>query len=200
MSQTYPSVATDKLSQLRPNSTFLAIHGYKNEFQELADHSVCFHINYLMAVRKSKLIVEDFKPSIRHCINQPFSLADLIVAKEELIHSYSESLTGKNSRYTCSGVYDQVKNVEGNLIPGIKLHKKDGVIHLEGYRIAKRIISPGIYPITNSASLTIAKNFLRKMTPLDKWGQFKLVPRRFDRISVEKLTIKDHDTIREVLI
>ncbi len=193
----FESLCTQELSKLRPNATFLAIHNYTNEFQELATFSVCFHINYLAAVKKSKSIVEAFKPSFKHCRALPFTINDLVRAREELLSSYADSLTGYNPLYTCHGVYSSVVDAAGNKIPGIKLHKNQDLLHMEGFKVHKLIHKRGTYPSVNSSPLTLAKDFLRQLTPLNRWVQFKLSPGKFEKFTVEQLTVTYNDVIRQ---
>lgn len=194
----FESFCTRELAKVSYNSMFIAIKNYRNDYQEISDFSIVFHVDYRAALARSYEIVEAFRPSFQHCEGKKFSIKDLDKARTELLNSYSITLSGRtNPFYTCAGVYEPVKDNVGRVIPGIKLFKREDVLELEGYRIHKRILRPGQYPITEHAPLTIAKNILRAMTPIDRWGQFRLSPGKFNTITVSGITITDQDIINE---
>lgn len=176
---------------------FLTIRNYENEYGEVSDFSIVFHLNYLNSVKKSQQIISTYKPNFKDCEGKQFSIQDLETSKKELLHSYGRTLSGHNPFYTCIGVYDQVTDADGKVIPGIKLHKRDDILHLEGYRIHKRVHRSGNYPVIHSMPVTIAKDMLRHKTPLGKWGQFKLTRGKFSSIVVDRITITHHDVLRE---
>lgn len=171
----------DYLSKLPRKSIFLSIENYHNEHGEVANHLVGFHINYENSVKKSLQIWKDLRINFSMIRGKSYSLQDLCQAKTELINSYTLSLTpAGNPFYTCAGVYCSVLDCNQEIIPGIKLHKTDNILYLEGYRLAKRIIRAGAYPEINSCSLTLAKNWLRTQAPVGSWGQYQLTVGRFD--------------------
>lgn len=198
MSRFFESFCTRELAKIRTSSLFLSIHHYENEFSEVSNFSIVFHVNYLESVRKSQQVIKSYKPNFKDCEGKRFSLVDLETAKKELLSSYAMTLNGLNPLYTCIGVYDQVLDIDGKIIPGIKLHKQDDILHLEGYRVHKKVLRKGTYPIVNSIPLTLAKDTLRSRTPLFNWGQFKLVPGRFSHIVVDRINITDNDVTRHV--
>lgn len=171
----------DFLSKLPHRSLFISIENYHNEHGEIANHLVGFHINYKNSVTKSIQIWKNIKPNFSLIRGKPYSLQDLIQAKEELINSYTLSLTpAGNPFYTCKGIYCSVLDCNQEIIPGIKLHKNDNILYIEGYRLAKRVIVPGQYSSVNSAPVTLAKNWLRSLATVGSWGQFQLSAGRFD--------------------
>lgn len=184
-----------EFANLRSNAMFLAIHGYKNNFQELSDFSVLFHVDYKAAIRKSVQIISAYRPKPSDWKDRVYTRQDLLLAKEELLDSYRHSLTDYNPYYTCHGVYALISGPDGKVIPGIKLHIKDNVLHLHGYRVHKRIHVAGIYPDRNSLAITIAKNFLRGLTPVSAWRQWRLSPGKFQTITVGKLSINGTDVV-----
>lgn len=174
------------LSKVRPQATFLTINGYKNNWGEVSNFSVVFHVNYLNAVKKAQNIVKKAKYN-----NNPlFSPYDLKIAKGELLDSFSMTLDGFNPLYTCHGIYEPVLDAHGKPLLGAKLHKRLDALHLNALQIRKKIIKAVDYDERDSAPKTIAKNFLKKQTSLGKWVQFKLIPRRFDELIVQKMKIK----------
>lgn len=196
----FDSPATAELAKLRSNAMFLAIHGYQNNFQEVSDFSVLFHIDYQAAIRKSFQIVSAYRPKPSDWNGLSYTRQNLLTAQAELLDSYRHTLAGYNPYYTCHGVYALVSGPDGKIIPGIKLHIKDNILHLHGYRVHKRIHVPGIYPDRNSLAVTLAKNFLRTKTPVSAWRQFKLLPGRFRTISVGRLSINGIDVVEQSVV
>jgi hypothetical protein len=174
------------LGKVNPGSTFLSIRGYHNNFSEVANFSVVFHASYFNAVRKAQTIIN----KVKYPDSQSFSKKDMELAREELLASFDDTLSGYNPLYTCHGVYKEVMGEDGNPLAGTKLHIRQGIVHINALKVRKRVISPGIYNKSNSSPKTIAKRYLRSITPLNNWVQFKLQPKRFDRLVVERMTIK----------
>lgn len=186
MSKEFKDYCIRVFSKVHPRATFLSIKGYQNNYNETSDFKVVFHIDYLNAVKRSKEILKKAKYN-----NHKFSLEDFNLAKKELNDSYDMTLAGNNTLYTCSDVYSNIIGVNNKPIPGIKLHKKQGIVHVNAVKVTKSIIIQGSYPIVKSASKTIAKNYLRNLTPLARWNQFKLSPGRFDRLVVQKMILRN---------
>lgn len=200
-SQLFISKATEIFSYIDPKSMFITIHDYQNNHGEIATHSLCWHINYEKAIEKSYNIIENFVPDVSFCIGKPYTVEDLKKAQTELLDSFHDTLVlgeGNNPRYTQVDTYDKVFGSDGQIIPGVKIHKKNFQIHLTSvYRIAKVVKQAGVYPITNSDRKTMAKRDLRNLCPIKKWGQFVLDVGRFKNLTVNKLTIKEIDVINE---
>lgn len=174
-------------SKVNPNATFLSIKGYQNNFQEVSDFSVVFNANYLNAVQKAKEIV-DKSVFVHH--NDTFSHLDFDNAKSELLESFYMTLSGFNPLYTCQGVYEDIIGSDGHKIPGIKLHTDQDVMHVNALRVRKRVNVPGYYKDVNSAAKTVAKRYLKSLTPLSRWVQFKLVPSRFEQLVIQKMVLE----------
>lgn len=196
MATIFKNACTKILADLDPRSMFITVRDYENEYGEVSHFSVGFHADYKTAVAKSLKIVQSYSPSFKDCIGQPFTIWDLEQAKQELILSYEASLGNVNSNYTCRGVYDSVSGRRGVIIPGVKLHLKNDILYLEGLRLAKRVIVAGIYSSIKSQPITLAKNLLRSKTPVDRWGQFKLMPGKFSVINLGKMSFSDQETVR----
>jgi len=175
-------------NQMRPGATFLAVNGYTNNFGEVANFSIVFGSNYLNSVKKSLNIWARFRPvgSLQ------------IKAHAQLMTSYGDTLrTGFNHRAWSAHAYSPVKDCNGNIIKGVKLHLRERVLHLTGLLVRKNIITPGNYSRDNRSRLTVEKDLLIGMTPLKNFRQFKLMEGRFDNISVQKLTLTQQDIIRK---
>ncbi len=182
----------DVFSRVDPRATFLSIAGYKNNWDEKADFSVVFHVNYLNAVRKSQQLIMSKTWSRRPLCGRAwgFMPSDVDAARVELLDSYQDTLNGYNPLYTCRKVYEPILDANGEPIPGVKLHSRLDEIHINAMRIRKKVLIKGDYKKRDSSPKTLAKNWLRSFTPLSKWVQFKLVPLRFDELVVQKMRIK----------
>lgn len=191
--------ATRILGELKKNSTFLTIHGYKNNFGEVADFSIVFNVNYINALLNSKQLLQNHKVYKKHTYGKSFDINQLQAAKAEILASIEASLKGKNPAATSAAAYSRVENEYGSLVPGIKLHDREDILHLFGMKVHKRVIIPGIYPKDNRLPTTVAKDELRELLPIGKFVQFKLFPGRFTKLVICNLSINDNQVIRENL-
>lgn len=170
-----------ELGKLRTSATFLSLMGYRNESGEVADFSIVFHISYENAIKRSILALEPVIPE-----------NDLEAqAKRELIDGYKNSLAKMATTpiEEIEDAYTRFTDEDGTHIKGVKLHTETDTLHLFGLVNSKRVIIPGQYKSSNKRPLTIAKDKLRKLCPVDKFRQFKLVSTQVDRISVENLSL-----------
>jgi hypothetical protein len=172
-----------QLSLLRPSSTFLTLHQYCNEYDEVSDYNIVFHISYHNALKKSLSILDQFIPST------PLE----IVAKEELMDGYQKSLTKTQTIpiEEIDDAYDRFFDADGSYIKGVKLHRSTNTLHLYGLVNSKRVIAKGNYPVKADTrrSLTKTKDQLRKLCPVNNFRQFKITPQQVDHISVEHLSL-----------
>lgn len=170
-----------ELSKLRPSSTFLSLVNYKNAFGEVADYNMVFHINYGHALERSINLLSSINPT-----------SDLEVrAKQELITSYYSSLD-RLANTPVENIDDEYKRFfdsNGKYIKGVKMHIASDTLHLYGFLVNKRIINSGTYPIQNKRDLTVVKDKMRRLCPVDKFRQFKIVPTQIKRIAVENLSL-----------
>lgn len=171
----------EELSKLKPGATFLTLKGYRNEHSEVADYSVVFHISYKNALERSIAALEPYVPA-----------DDLEkVARQELIDGYTKSLNkmAETPVEEVEDAYTRFFDDDGKYIKGIKLHTESKTLHLYGLVSQKKVLMPGSYPTKNKRALTIAKDKLRKMCPVDKFRQFKITPEQVDLISVQNLSL-----------
>lgn len=198
--QTFKSAATEIFKNIDSKSMFIVLHEYENNYKEVATYSLLWHIDYSRAVQKSYDIITQFKPTIDFCIGKPYSLQDLRTAHMELVESFADTLVlgpGNNPRATSAHAYDQVVDSKGFIVPGVKLHRDQDILHLtDVYRMNKIVHKEGVYPKVNSARKTMAKNDLRKLLPLKRFGQFVLYPGRFKSLSVQKISVTEENVIR----
>lgn len=170
-----------ELAKLRTSSTFLTLRGYRNSSSEVADYSIVFHMSYENALKRSLLALETVVPA-----------DDLeAVAKRELIEGYTNSLKKLETQplEEREDGYTRFQDDDGQYIKGIKLHDESDTLHIYGLLNAKRVIIPGQYKKKNKRALTVAKDKLRKLCPVNKFRQFKIVPEQLDSISVENLSL-----------
>lgn len=187
---TFKEKCLNTISKVRKGSSLISIKGYKNNFGEVSDHKIVFRFNYKNLLKKSLFLLKSKEFLGKEIYSSNYPLYILEEAIEELIFSYERSLTESNPGYTCINVYNLVNDPYGYLIPGIKLHKEEDVIHVEGISVSKNIIKEGAYPKRKSSSKTLAKNFIKKKLPIGKFVQFKLTPDRFEKIILDKKEIK----------
>jgi len=175
-------------SGFRPSAQFIALNGYQNAHGEVANYHLLWNISYEECVKKSFDKLKNL--DIGTVPLNGFTFDDLRLAGIELLTSYKETLVvgpGNNHLYNHKDTYDLVYDVAGQVIKGLALHKKQDILHMTGvYRIKKKIIIPGVYKKVNSKPKTLAKNALRNITPLARWGQFKLEPGNFIDLVVDK--------------
>lgn len=201
-STSFISNATEFFGQIDTRTTFITIHNYINNFDELATHSVLWHVDYEAVVKKSLTLLQSYSPCIQDCIGRSFTLTHLRKAHQELLDSFEETLlvgAGNNSRYTHKETYDLILDSHRCQVPGVKLHHREDAVHLTAlFRIKKVVHFKGQYPYVDHEPLTLAKAFLRSQTPLVRWGQYKLVPGRFEKITVCKRTVREEDVVRSL--
>ena len=202
MTEAFISKGTEFFSQLNTRSMFVTIHKYCNNFEEVATHSVLWHVSYKNVVKRSERIISNYLPQVEDTIGKPFTVSHLWLARQELLDSFNDTLTlgvGNNPRDNSSQAYDKIMGKNGKIIPGVKLHKKNDEIHLTAlYRIKKVVHVPGEYPAIVRAPLTLAKRWLRGKTPLIRWGQYVLSPGRFDQMIASHQTVVEKDCIRDL--
>lgn len=171
----------ETLSKIRPSSTFLSIRGYRSaESGELADYQLSFHMSYESALERSIAALEVYVPE-----------NDLeVLAKNELLASYRNSLLKVQSEpLEVVGEHYQRIIVDNKPVKGIKIHSETGKLHLFGLLVNKRVREPGTFKATNKKPMTIIKDKLRKLGPLNKFRQFIIDPSHVEAINVENVTI-----------
>lgn len=169
-----------ELSKLNSNSMFLTLNGYRNESSEVANYSIVFHISYESALKKSVAALESYIPA-----------NDLeALAKTELIDGYNKSLS-KINEIPIEEIDDAYTRFfsDGQYIKGVKMHTETGTLHLYGSVVHKKVLIPGSYPKKNKRELTIVKDRLRKLCPVNKFRQFKILPSNVNDISVGNLSL-----------
>jgi hypothetical protein len=167
-------------SSFRPDATFLSIQEYTNLHDETSNFSISFHISYLNCMKTSFDIISKHKP-----INQIQK-----IAKEEVLSSLKSRIENKTPIEERDDPYIHYKDMNGNIIKGIKSHKTTNQLYLFGLLTHKRIIKQGIYKNVNSSQLTIEKRAIEKLAPISRFRQFILFPKSYKCINVENIILK----------
>lgn len=200
-SQTFSSRAIEFFSQIDTRTMFVTIHKYVNNYNEVATHSILWHVNYVNVVKRSNNIVKAYIPKIEDTIGKPWTVSHLWQAKKEIEESFHDTLTlgvGNNPRDKVSHAYDRIISKNGITVPGVKLHRKNDEVHLTGlFRISKIVHCPTEYPSTSNP-VVMAKRWIKSKTPISKWGQYVLTLGRFDTMVAEYQTLVEKDFIREI--
>lgn len=170
-----------ELAKLRPSSTFLTLQGYRNEYSEIADYSIIFHMNYKSAVERSIKVIKSL--SVSNDLEEQ--------ARTELLRSFNRSLLKmkQTPMEELEDAYQHFLDEDGNYVKGIKIHTKTSILHLYGLVVYKRILMPGYYPSRDEAPFAMVKRKMRRLTPVGKYRQFKIQPSQVDKITVENLSL-----------
>lgn len=170
-----------EFAKLNPSSTFCTLKEYKSSTGEIADYNIVFHVSYESLLNRSISQLESYIPE-----NEIEAKA-----KKELIVSYSNSLEKLKTRVQeeLEDNYLHFKDVNGNYIKGVKLHKETNTLHCYGLIVNKNVIVKGSFKEVKSSELTLAKNKLSKNLPISKWRQFKITSNQVKSINVQKTNI-----------
>ncbi len=171
----------EELAALRTSSTFLNLHRYKNEFGEVADFNIVFHISYENALKRSVAVLESTVP------DSPLASQ----ARHELLQSFHTSIANiaKIPIEEIDDAYTRFFDDDGNYIKGVKMHTSTGTLHIYGFAHQKVILVPGVYPKTNRRPLTIEKDKLRDLCPVSKFRQFRMLPNQVEKIKVQHISL-----------
>jgi hypothetical protein len=177
----YNDYLIEQFGNLRNNHQFISIHEYENAYGEISSYNISFHVSYKSKLKKSIEILNKYSPE---------NILEA-QARIELIDSYNKSIDKieLNEFDIVGDAYSRVKDFNGKFIPGIKIHKETGNLHLWGYILGKKVLIKGKYKNVNSKPLTLAKKKLEKLTPMSKFRQFKIVEKNFDRIKCDGILI-----------
>jgi hypothetical protein len=191
LTQVIPAV----LNRVTPGSTFMSIMGYTNNFDEVSNFGLVFHINYMNAVRKAMKFWDEYEPENR----------TEALARFDLLHSYQDTLNGFNPRARSAHAYDRSAHaydpiVDGhnNPIKGVKWYRRGEEVHIWGFRVHKVIVRPGYYPDDDVSELAWARRRLIMMTPIGNYRQFKIIEGRYDHIGVAGLTLTHKHRLQEL--
>lgn len=166
--------------KLRPNATFVSVKEYKNNYDEVSDFGIVFHVDYQKALKRSYDIVAALQTT------------DLLQkeARRIILSSLIERIECKIPIEERDDPYVHFKDGYGNFIKGIKAHKETHDLYMFGFIVSKKVIIPTSYKPVNSSKLTVVKDRMENLTPISKFRQFKLIPKSYREIKIESLIIK----------
>lgn len=96
------------------------------------------------------------------------AISDVLASMEKSL----EVGIGNNPMYSHGGNDPTYVSLPG--VPGVKIHRTTGAVHLLCMVDDKVTLTPGVHKKVNSAPLTIEKNRIRKMLRVGKIRQFVL--------------------------
>lgn len=171
-----------EIAKLRPGSTFLVLHKYKNKAGEISDFNIIFNMSYENALKRSIAIMEKLEvpgPGIRR------------LAFDQVLDSFERSLHKVQTTPVeeLDDTYHRYHDEDGKLIEGIKLHVESDTLHLFGLVHLKRIIVPGEYKEVVSRDLTLEKKEFVRKCPVSKFRQFILRADQLERIAVQHMSL-----------
>lgn len=175
-------------NRIRPGATLMSVIGYENNFGEVSDFGIVFHVNYRRAVEKALNTLMNYAP--RNELERK--------ARFELIQSYRSTLAGNNPLAKAAKAYSPIEDCNGDLIKGVKWHKAGREVHLWGFLVHKRIRVRGEYPEEHPSEQRLAKIHLGEVAKMHRFRQFKLIDGRFEHIGVAKLTLTQQDLVRDL--
>ena len=175
------------LNGIRQGSTMLAVMGYTNQYGEQADFGIVFHVNYLKAVKHAISTWKNYR-GLDALERQ---------AKKDLIESYSLSLQGFNPRALSAHAYRPITD-GAQLVKSVKWHDNGMAVHFWGFRVHKRVLSPGEYPIDNRSEWTVCRERLINMTALGRFRQFRIAEGQFKSIGVDHLTLTQKGLLQSI--
>lgn len=195
----FRSEATRVFSEIKKGSTFLTVHHYLNNFGEISDFSIVFHVSYRNAVQRSLDLLKTMQFSLDDCTGKPYTFLELSSARMELMDSFRMTLNGHNPLATSVKAYSHVDDGYGYPISGVKLHDKQDILHLNGFRVHRNVLLKGNYPLDKRAAKTLAKSDLRDKLPVGRYVQFKLTPGKFHKLVVAGITLREEDVVRQIM-
>jgi hypothetical protein len=156
---------------------------YRNAKGELAKHTVIIQASFTNVYRDDLTTLEAKIASITAALADNPGDAVLTLqlqAAQEIHSSLCVSLSGglgNNPAFTHSAdargagneTYDAIDG-----LPGVKIHRETGEVHIHGLAHAKEVIEPGIYKPVKSRPLTLAKNAIDDELRRSKIRQFNV--------------------------
>lgn len=107
------------------------------------------------------------------------------VELRDSIRTSLEKGIGENPMYTAADAYEDFPGV-----PGVKIHKETGDVHLMCMVVKKEVIVPGEYKQVNSRPKTLAKKEIEKKLRRSKIRQFVLSNVKVAALQGEVLTFE----------
>lgn len=171
----------DQLSSVK-GAKFASFTYRSKETGELARYTVILGVDYGALYQKDRDTLEGMLPSLSGLERE---------AGQALLQSITESLEkglGNNHRYT-HGPEQGDTYVSLTGVPGAKVNKNDGALHLVCIMQSKTVLEPGTYKEVKSKPLTLAKKKLEKNLRRSAIRQFVLSGLTSARLNGETLEL-----------
>jgi hypothetical protein len=140
--------------------SFFSIKNYTNKFGEVSNQLINVGINYEKSKQSDITMLNSLDETK---MTWKSAMVDIVKAKIALIEAFikpdENRSNGQTDAYT-------------TIVSGVRVHNDTGKLYIYGYRVSKKVIVEGEYPIVKSSNMTIAKNELRKLCKTDKFVNF----------------------------
>lgn len=151
--------------------------------QELARYTINVGASYHSLVEKSltelEILTEENKTTWDGI--ETLAAVEVTSSLNKTLLAHAEG--AQNEDYTKIGQYVPLGN-------GLSLNSKDGSLQLFGVLQSKVVLEPGEHKIVNSKPLTIAKNKLKKLLPIDKFREFCIDLNNLESVRINGNTIE----------
>lgn len=160
----------DKITRAAEKTQFISFE-YKNSRGEEARYTIQVGCNYLNLVKKSVLELEADKDRLTKESRE---------AAESLIYSFNKTINGEKINIaTKPSPYESLFDRQGKRIKGVKVHKENRSLYVDGLLRSKIVIKEGKVSKDKGKK---TKDFLRESLPVGNYRQFRL-----NNVSVAKL-------------
>ena len=176
---TFDQVMAQLLKLVATTTTpkFVAINGYQNEQGEISNYLINLGVDYGTAKAEDTEKLKDKENflSIDFGSSALFSDAARMALLDANLKPSRQSIA-QTEAYT-------------TVCPNVRLHEGKQRLYIFGFIVSKVVLVEGVYPDTNSALITIAKNKIKKQLRTSKFRQFCLDKITEVRIKGETLEI-----------
>jgi hypothetical protein len=134
---------------------------------ELSRYTANFGFSYHQVVEKSKTELEILMVENENVWDVVYKEAAAKIMASLTKTLAAHAVGQQNEDYTKKGQYIPLGN-------GANLNTKDNSIQLFGLVLTKEVLVKGVYPVVNSAPVTIARRKIEKMLPIGNFREFAL--------------------------
>lgn len=170
-----------ELAKLKPNQSFLKLHGYRSEYGQEIVASIVFNVPYARAIEQSIAALKGYFPQ------DPIYSA----AKRELMGLFKNTLIKLSEKNKEEDNPDFLPFLDEKMrrVDGIKLHKPTCELHIFSF-VKKKIISVEGNPYgRNIPRFSPTKESFKKICPALKFEKLKVSPRQVESVTVESLAL-----------
>ncbi len=168
----------NKITKAAKKTQFISFE-YENSRGEKARYTIQVGCNYLNLVKRSVLELEAEKSSLTEESRE---------AAESLIYSFNKTIEGeKINTEIRPSPYEPLLDQEGKQIKGVKIHKENRSLYVDGLLRSKVVIKTGNVE-KNKGKKT--KDFMRESLPVGNYRQFRLNNVSIAKLNGETLILK----------